>query len=1182
MTDGDAVCRLFHGALQLLQMVVLACCASSEEFGQLRPDASAALEALELSATCTDLLHRLGAVGIVSDLLCDDFPVTVRLAAARLLFVMLLRDGGGAARAADSHVRDVLSSPGPFGLLLAALTSTEAYTATAATHASVGNATKDAPPAQETWSSHNTTFTEVEAAAATLPELCLSLRLHLAACLRELANTHYARLAGDEVFDVLLRIGETDSSGDLRALCIETMHVVLRHCTPAQWASLGLRKELTALCSTQLRREGHHDALCATLCLLETLILTDAGDSAVDDASCLDARGDECDDASVCELLLALFADRALAALIGDATASAAAPSGGSRKTKAPSGRSHAGESQPRQLEQSYRPLQERQQSRAGGPSAAEAFVAGTTVACLSARCLRLLVQHAPYYRNAAFFLVQHLPSSSRLLKTSVRLATFVGAGHGGDDALHGAGRGRGSDTPTGREGGGVDEAALMLAVELAILVGLCLAQDPRARQLLAAEFCHHHLEAQQTRSALISNLNLVSLSYFAAQGGGGVSAIVDVTGRRLNTLGAVAWDTPDRPSRAAVHSLFTAQESRWNRGELQRVSPAPASRAQDAAGVAEAGAGSADAADDLSREAEAARWRGEEEEEEGVLPASLAASERQRLQRLTFIVLSYAIHYTFKFATEDAAAATQFAAALRCTADDDGLREALAPVAGKAPRYYETYMLDASGGATREEAAGPQPPMAKSFLFPSRRDRPLRGRGRHVSPAGANGAGSVGECVRDVPDGPAAELTAEEARLFLRFHRGLRLFCDLAQFYTPHPTSLLSRTAVYQATAEKGMVRRQGRREAQRTIAKILQEAQDAAVPPPRLQPQSAPQPQRRRQQQVSSLGLLGVNTRAWSINELQEEDLFYFYIPYPQLTREALQYTRRRAVTHGKRLKRVFAVTPQAAKARRWLLHDAIANIMPGVVHALSQFIQWFDAYGADAVKLPLLIYFDDDEVRGAGGGGGGGGGEGRTTPSPPAPLPRADEVALHAGNLIPLLQPIAFYLQRQGQWLTPEDRDAQSREGSASVTAVTQGGTPDTARASYASPSTSVLQGDARGTVTPVRGATTAAAPASTARKSVLMRDIERQIERLQKLDVRDVEGDPEVAGDSLLPDIAASPYGGGWAPHTAEVMGGLGRHDEDEDDEDDEDEDEADDFDELTAVTQVNHAWATQPR
>ncbi|RNF07360.1 casein kinase II, alpha chain [Trypanosoma rangeli] len=1209
MTDGDAVCCLFRGALHLLQTVVLACCTSPERFVQLRPDASASLEALELFETCTDLLHRLGAIDIVLELLYDHFPPTVRLAAAQLLFIMLLRDGGTASQAADSYTRDVLSSPEHLGILLTALTATDAYTNAAAMYASVGGVQKSGPGVQETWLSHRTAFNEVggdAATAATLPELCLTVRLHIAACVRELANTHYAHFTGDEVLDVLLRISDTDFSGDLRALCIETMHVIVRSCSPLQWTAVRLKKELTTLCFTQLGRECYHDALRATLCLLEALILKDACSSSAGEAFCRDAGGDKHDQVSVCELLLALFADRALAALIGDAVAL----SGSSRRTKTSSGRRHTSKSrQPHQRDQICVSLQERQQGRAASTIAHETFFTGTTVACLSARCLRLLVQHAPYYRNGAFYLVQHLPSFSQLLEASVQMATFLDGGHQCDDALSRGGceRGRGGNAPTKGDGKGVDEASLMLAVELAILVGLCFAQDPRARQLVAAEFCRHHVEAQQTRSALISNLNLVSLSYFAAAHGScDVEAIRDVTGRRLNTLGAVTWDTPDCPSRAAVHRLFTSQESRWNNEEMQHASSFPSLSTpdiRDARCFADAGNGlhghaNVAEADSPGMGVEE-RWKGEEEE---VVPALPQASDMQRLRRLTFIVLSYAIHYTFKFSTTGVAAA-----ALRGTTDDN-LREGFAPaVAGrearvsKGSRYYDTYMLDASKrGSTREESKGPRTPVETSFLSSLQGDHPRRGRGRRTSSAEATGTGVVNDGVMSAPESPAAESTAEEALLLLRFHRGLRLFCDLAQFYTPHPTSLLSRTAVYQATEEKGMVRRQGRREAQRTISKILQEAENTTSPSQRPQLQHATRPRRGH---APNLGLLGINTRTWSIDELQEEDLFYFCIPYPQLATESLQYTRRRAVAHGQHLKKQFSITPQAAKARRWLLHDAIANIMPGVVHALSQFIQWFDTYNADAVKLPLLIYFVDDEARGGGGAesshtgehhkppvhwrgedaqlsggakqrGGGGSGRKGVAASSPASLPQPAEVALHAGNLIPMQQQIAFYFQRRDQWPPPEGRDAQSQEGSASVAAPTQGGMLDRA---CASPPPSVVQGDARGVVTPIGGFTSAGPLSPTARKSVLMRDIEREIERLQKLDICGMAGNLELAGASLLPDMAVSPYGDMFTPHIAGVMGGLGRRDDDDDDADVEE--ESDDFDELTAMKKVNHAWVT---
>ncbi|EKG07973.1 hypothetical protein TCSYLVIO_000895 [Trypanosoma cruzi] len=1260
MTDGDAVCHLFQSALLLLQTVVFSCCIPSEHLGQGWRASYVSVEAMELSATCTDLLDRLGAVGIVSDFLYDDFPLTVRLAAAQLLFIMLLRDGSTVAQAKNSYVRDALSSPERLSILMTVLTSTDAYKNSAAAHATVRNLTTDDVEMPENGASHSNTLTEtgrLSATSAGLPDLCLSLRLHIAACVRELANSHYSRLTGPEILDVLLRLSDTDPSGDLRALCIESMHVILRHCAPSEWATVSFKKELAALCATQLGREGHHDALHATLCLLETLILRDALDNSAGDISKADDGEETNRELCLCESLLMLFADRALAALIGDAVSPL-----DERTKKHSSGRS-VNESQPRHRDPTCHSTQDRPQFLQGRKMATrDIFCNVTTVSCLAARCLRLLVQHAPYYRNGAFYLVQHRSSLSRLLETSVRLAAFHEIRC--RENASGSGYDRGISNSIDFEGGGdgvnVDEAPLVLAVELAILVGLCLAQDPRARQLVAAEFCNFHVEAQQMRSALISNLNLVSLSYFGDAASGDIFEIMDVTGVRLNTLDAVMWDTPDRPSRAAVHRLFTTQESRWNKGELRILSLSSRINGnEDLADFSDGDGGKQGRENDVNATMNNNGNKGDNREgktREGDMYALLQTSDHQRLQRLTFIVLSYAIHYTFKTATGDAAAATRFAAAFRGMADDS-LRELLATLpspsfktasaveeqrrtsrvastavatvpaaaihdsrAQKKLRYYDAYMLDA--GKQVPEAKGQKSSAKNSFLVPARRGQLQGPRDRLTSSAPMRGASSSSststktdgeeESAKNAPDGPAP-VNAEAAHLILQFHRGLRLFRDLAQFYNKHPTSMLSRTAVYQATEEKGMVRRQGKCEAQRTIAKILQEAEDASLlsqqpTTTKTKTTTTAQPPQRQRGRVTNLGLIGVNTRSWSINELQEGDLFYFCIPHAQLTTEALQYTRRRAMKHSRHLKKVFAITPQSAKSRRWLLHDAIANIMPGVVHAISQFIQWFEVHGEENVKLPILIYFeddvgcDDDDNKNKSGpqrysqdGNGredshpagkkrrsGGGGRSAVLPSVPSSmfrptpshpqgqgdasvalsLPRAEEVALHAGNLISLLQQVAFYLQRRDQLPHPED-GFRSREFSTFVASPMPRKGEDTGHPSHASPSITALQHDTGGAGTPIRAVTNSASPLLTARKSVFLRDIEREIERLQKLDICGDENGTEAAGGFLLPEMAVSPYGDTLTPHAFGKIDGFSRY-ENDDDIIEEDEEE---FDEL---------------
>lgn len=1110
VADADALTRLFCSVLMLLQTVVLTCCLLSEQTVGARHDSCGFVEALELSATVTELLERLDAVNIVSDLLCRGYPLSVRLAAAQLLFAMMLHDGTGGfadGHARDSYVRHALSTSERLSVLLSVLTAIDTPSGAAGGGYMTGTRERG-------MSSHNTTLSNAStrhAATARTPEpplLFSSLRLHVGACLRELVNTHFDSLARPEVFDVLLQLSDAEPSGDLRTMSIESLNVLLRSSSSSLWTAFPFKKELTTLCVTRIERENHHEALHATLCLLETLIVRDANSHT--------SGRHENDDACVCETLLALFGDRALARVIGEAATSLRRDSLGKRKKNdtdrvrsksgAPTssrtlrGASDSGYphdhsrhgglfcrghySVPQQRQEQQGRLAERLLCTVTSPGVGSTTYNHKT-GFLAARCLRLLLQHAPYYRNGAFSIIQHLPSAFCLLETSVQLAERLG---GSRENLVSSRNHNHSRTNVDGDNldknftTNVDGLASILAVELAVLLSLCLAQDPRARQFFASEFCRHHAEAQEVRRVLISNLNLVSLSYFGDVGGSGVFEIFDVTGTRLNAPDGVAWDTPDRPSRVDVHNLFTAQELRWNTAPL---------RPSQSHVHADTGPGRARDHGNAPS--------GERRHSRRSVDALLQAPDDQRHQRLTFIVLSYAIHYTFGLVCADVTAALRFSAALNGAIDET---RGSVPSPGEHPRYYDAYLVDAGR--------------------PTRSARQSMRTEKKVEKRETKGVEKLDE-----------KLDEEEAQLMRQFHRSLRLFRALAQFYVERPASATGRTVVYEMTGERGMVRRQGRQEARRTIHRLLHGERDV----------SSPSAWEKGQQRRSlSRGVATASARAWSIKELQEKDLFYFYIPYTQLTVGALQYTRRRAEEHSCRMKKLFAITPQSARARRWMLHDLLANIMPGTIHALSQFIQWFCSHGEDKVKFAILLYVDsdsDDSERqqeqyhhhpfdptmtkrhdDSGARAALTSSPCLLTPDTPkhegdadlSSLPRADAVGLHAGNIIPLLGQVDFFFQRCGRIEAREENAASQGK-----------------QRTPASPAQESAGDNAQSATVP-RGASTPRDARATGRKSALLRDIERQIERLQKMEFC---GDEDLAElrDTLSPlhDVAATLHG-----------------------------------------------------
>lgn len=100
-------------------------------------------------------------------------------------------------------------------------------------------------------------------------------RTFMAACLREVANTHADAFLDDGTMEALLRCLALDSSADVRALAAEVIDVVFK-CEPHAWRTFGAKKALCGAVTARLEREQNHEVLEATLKLLETLFVADS------------------------------------------------------------------------------------------------------------------------------------------------------------------------------------------------------------------------------------------------------------------------------------------------------------------------------------------------------------------------------------------------------------------------------------------------------------------------------------------------------------------------------------------------------------------------------------------------------------------------------------------------------------------------------------------------------------------------------------------------------------------------------------------------------------------------------------------------------------------------------------------------------------------------------------------
>jgi hypothetical protein len=521
-------------------------------------------------------------------------------------------------------------------------------------------------------------------------------------------------------------------------------------------------------------------------------------------------------------------------------------------------------------------------------------IVLSTRTGSLAARCLRLLVQYAPYYRCCAFGLVQHFPTLSALLKLSVNL----------------------SSNPSLK-----DVVSQIMRVEVALTVALCLAQDPRCRQILSSQLHDHAAYMQQLRASLLSNLNGAALDYY------GDIDIVDVTGELVNDTAKVVWESSGRPSRMSIQRVLEDQEARWSTFSHDAPrNPKPMGRKD---------------------------------------------SETARLERLTFILLSYSVHSTLTRAREDHAgpAEPESVALPQGTSRASSQDEQDPPLAQSNPtrasmlREWRTHpdKFQVLRRAVSRNANAMEGPRAA----PAGSTEPPEPSKSHAHPKGYL-SNFVDPLSRPTPRSfkpvPVEGLSPKRA-LFSKFECAMQLCTTFAQYFNKGG----EHSVIFEKSRD-GFVRRQPRPSVSLTAANAA--------------PSTA---------------------KYWTVQHLKEGDLFYFSIPFVQLSQRTLEQVRARAIRHLNVIKKSFIVTPHALKCRRWFLYDMTTHIMPGVIHSLSQLVELFAIHGEEEVKFPILL-FREAEL---------------------AAVDQSDEpmdehqglqaVSLHCGNLLEVIDQVRFYFIR-----------------------------------------------------------------------------------------------------------------------------------------------------------------------
>eukprot|EP00658_Telonema_sp_P-2_P080994 TRINITY_DN8178_c0_g1_i6.p1 TRINITY_DN8178_c0_g1~~TRINITY_DN8178_c0_g1_i6.p1 ORF type:complete len:348 (+),score=89.30 TRINITY_DN8178_c0_g1_i6:241-1284(+) len=127
----------------------------------------------------------------------------------------------------------------------------------------------------------------------------------------------------------------------------------------------------------------------------------------------------------------------------------------------------------------------------------------------------------------------------------------------------------------------------------------------------------------------------------------------------------------------------------------------------------------------------------------------------------------------------------------------------------------------------------------------------------------------------------------------------------------------------------------------------------------------------------------------RSWAVADVKEGDLFYFAIPFEELTLSAVDAVRGMARKHMGVCKRLLVVTPHKQRGRKWLLQDLLDNILPACVELLDELSSYLDTHGETTVRFPVFL-FREKEIH-------------------------AGERALHSGNLGDVMDQVKYYFEQ-----------------------------------------------------------------------------------------------------------------------------------------------------------------------
>ena len=127
----------------------------------------------------------------------------------------------------------------------------------------------------------------------------------------------------------------------------------------------------------------------------------------------------------------------------------------------------------------------------------------------------------------------------------------------------------------------------------------------------------------------------------------------------------------------------------------------------------------------------------------------------------------------------------------------------------------------------------------------------------------------------------------------------------------------------------------------------------------------------------------------RSWNVRDVREGDMFYFAIPFDDLSARSVAIVRDRLRRHMHMVRQLMATNPQHSKGRRWLLYDLTNHVLPCIQRMLDELAEMVKAHGDANIRFPVFL-FRERELH-------------------------AGERALHPGNLVEVMEQVRFYFQQ-----------------------------------------------------------------------------------------------------------------------------------------------------------------------